>query len=401
MFDGTPVKPSKREPNRPPKADAGSAKVGGPGSRPPLRRKGGDRRKPWGSSLVILLGVLLMVASGTTYYLLNDTLAKVNKSITTDNLLGTDAATGKSINGVLNILLIGVDTRPDNTIGSRSDSIIIMHVPASHDRAYLVSIPRDTYVDIPGHGMNKINAAFQYGSANKGGYKLGAQMLTATLKQDYGLTFNAAMVVNFDGFQDIVNALGGVTMYVDENTKSLHHGYKIVNGKKVNAAPFVTYNNGATWHAVPGVTPVIYTKGTHHLSAYEALDYVRIRDFLPNGDYDRERHQQQFIKAVLKEAVQKGLNDPLNADKLLSSLKNAFVFDPGTHTLDDWIFSLKGISPNSMITIQTNGGTYDSGNVNGQSIQKLSDTSEQLIQAVKDDTVDQFIQQNPSWVSNS
>ena len=205
--------------------------------------------------------------------------------------------------------------------------------------------------------------------------------------------------MNFHGFEDIVTALGGVTMYVDEDTKSLHHGYRIVNGERVIAKPYVTYDNGGHWSAVPGVTPVIYRKGTQRLSAYEALDYVRIRDSLPHGDYDRERHQQQFIKAVLQEAVQKGLSNPLTAGTFLDSISKAFVWDGGNQPMSNWIFTMKAFSPASLTTIKTNAGTFNSRMIGGQSYEILSPASLRLLHDIRDDQLDAFIQAHPSWVA--
>ncbi len=101
------------------------------------------------------------------------------------------------------MLLVGLDTRPDNgSIGSRSDSIIIAHIPAAHDRVYLISIPRDTNATsrptrrpASTAGHYKINAAFIFGSQNKGGEAGGFQLLAKTIKQDYGITFNGGAIV--------------------------------------------------------------------------------------------------------------------------------------------------------------------------------------------------------------
>jgi LCP family protein required for cell wall assembly len=363
--------------------------------------KSTKRRKPLGSILSIFLGVLMMVASAGIYLTVHEVIVTANSVPTADLIGGSTPAGGQSIKGVINLLMIGVDTRPGNTIGSRSDSIIIVHIPADHRSAYLVSIPRDTVVPIPGHGSTKINAAFEFGSANGGGYGGGARLLVKTLQQNWGLTFNGAAIVNFDGFTSIVKALGGVTMYVDEKTTSLHDGFKTVNGKRVSAAPYVTYNSGLTWHKVPGVTPVIYTVGTHHLTPAQALDYVRIRDFLPNGDYDRERHQQQFIKAVMQEAVSQGISNPLKISSFLDSIKSAFVWDGHGISTSDWIFTLKGISPSNLLTIKTNNGTYNTKVVGGQDEEVLDPTSVELLRDVKNDTLATFIQEHPTWVSNS
>ena len=181
-----------------------------------------------------------------------------------ENLLGNAAPgvlattrpklTGVSIDGPINILLVGVDTRPDWTSGSHSDTIIIVHIPASHDRAYLVSLPRDAGVAIPADpatgypgGYNKINAAFTFGSRNGKGYAGGFQLLANTIKQDYGITFNGGAIIDFNGFKDIVDKLGGVNMYVDETTISIHHGY--INGDpSQHAAPYnINPNTGVPY----------------------------------------------------------------------------------------------------------------------------------------------------------
>src|SRR5581483_4252058 len=104
-----------------------------------------------------------------------------------------------NITGAVNVLLVGIDTRPDQAVDtSRSDSIIVLHVPATHDHAYLVSLPRDTLVRIPADakagyagGENKINAAFMYGSQRGGGVAGGVSLLAATIKAAYGITFDA------------------------------------------------------------------------------------------------------------------------------------------------------------------------------------------------------------------
>jgi LCP family protein required for cell wall assembly len=372
--------------------------------------KPGKRRSPLWTKIIIGLGALLVLAAGGALIAVPSLLKEINNSIKTVDLLGNTGATGHSIDGSINMLLVGLDTRDSNpSLGSRADSIIIAHVPASHDRVYLISIPRDTSVDIPAFkpakftgGSYKVNAAFFFGSMNGGGLPGGFQLLALTLKGLTGITFDSGLILNFDGFKDIVTKLGGVTMYVDETTQSLHHGYLTAN-PKVHAAPWVINSDGTPNHRIPGTTPVIYKKGTHHLSAYDALDYVRCRDFLPFTDYDRQRHQQQFIKALLKEAYNQGLSNPLAISDFLKPLGKAFTFDPGSgHTLSDWIFTLKGISPDSIITIKTNGGVYvHYAGPAPDSRQALSPDSMTLMSDVVADRVDDFIAAHPTWVANS
>lgn len=336
-------------------------------------------------------------------------LNQLTNSIQQVDLLGNVGEKGTSINGAINMLMVGLDTRPDNPgMGSRSDSIIIAHIPATHDRVYMVSIPRDTNATIPAFpktgyrgGSGKINAAFYFGSMNKGGDAGGFQLLALTIKQMTGITFQGGAIINFSGFTDIVKKFGGVDMYVDEETMSLHHGY-LTNNPKVIAKPWVINSDGTPNHRIPGTTPVIYKKGFQHLTPYAALDFVRCRDFLPYTDYDRQRHQQQFIKALLKEAYDKGMSDPFKLNSFLSSISKAFVFSGGGVPVSDWIFTLKGINPGSIVTIKTNNGKYV--HYTGPAPddrQALNADSMTLMADVLNDKVDDFVATHPDWVSTS
>jgi polyisoprenyl-teichoic acid--peptidoglycan teichoic acid transferase len=376
----------------------------------PARR----RRTPVWAIVLIVVGSLLSVASGGLAFAVQTIVNRVGASIHQQDLLGDtvarDASGGVSINGVINLLLVGIDTRAKNpTMGSRADSIIIVHIPATHDRAYLISIPRDTDVQVPAFakthfagGEARINAAFQFGSTNGGGAAGGFQLLSKTIRSLYGISFNGGAIVNFGGFTDIVQKLGGVDMYVDERTTSLHDGFR--TGTHTPAKPFITHSSGAHWIPVRGVTPVIYKKGYQHLTPTEALDFVRIRDFLPNGDYDRERHQQQFIQAVMEQAYHKGLANPLDAGTFLSSISKAFVFSGGGIPISTWIFTLKSITPDSLMMLKTNNGTYNTLHVpraggGFDSREVLSQTSLDMMNAVAADNLDSFVEAHPSWVS--
>ncbi len=372
----------------------------------------GSRRRrndPLWAKLVLALGVLIVAASGGTFVGGKMLLAHLSNTIHQENLLGNVAAGGgaAAIKGEVNVLMVGLDTRAKNpSMGSRSDSIVIAHIPAGHDRAYLVSIPRDTSAQIPAFpktgyrgGSDKINAAFEFGSMNGGGDAGGMQLLAMTIKNLTGITFNAAVTVNFAGFTDVVKALGGVTMCIDEKTTSLHNGF--VNGTNKRTAPFKILDGGLRWKPIPGTHPMVYQPGCRHLSAWQALDYVRQRDMLANGDgdYGRQRHQQQFIKALLAEGVSKGMSNPLKLNTFLEKVSKAFVFDGGGASLTDWIFAMKGIDPSSIVMVKTNDGTYNSVTVGGQSREKLSATSMQMLRAVRDDSLDAFIASHPTWVS--
>ncbi|GIH20215.1 hypothetical protein Raf01_83870 [Rugosimonospora africana] len=339
-------------------------------------------------------------------------LAQATRSVTQANLLGgagNQAASHVTVSGPVNVLLVGTDGRPDQPADlGRADSIIVLHVPAGHDKAYLVSIPRDTLVQIPADpsneypgGQDKINAAFAFGSQDGGGVSGGIQLLARTIKSAYGITFDAAAVVNFAGFQQVAGVLGGVTMCVDEKTTSIHVGF---TDSGQEALPF-TQDANLQLSPVAGVTPQVYNPGCQHLSAWQALDFTRQRDLLANGDgdYGRQRHQQQFIKAVFKEVLSTGtITNPAKFSKVLDAIGKAMTVDTGGISIEDWIYAMRGVTDAGITTIKTNDGQYDSITVPGiGSCEQLSDTSLQLLQSVKGDTVGQFLTAYPDWISHS
>jgi anionic cell wall polymer biosynthesis LytR-Cps2A-Psr (LCP) family protein len=363
-----------------------------------------------GATLMTLSGVAL----GGSQFLLHTATSK----ITQQNLLGAAAAPRQhqNITGAKNILLVGVDTRPNQDPGqlTRADSIILVHIPADHSQAYLVSLPRDSLVTIPAYdngaksyagGQNKINAAFAYGSRGLTGAPAlshGFELLALTVRDVTGVTPDAGAIIDFQGFKQIVQVLGKVCMYVDETTTSIHVGHDDKTGQP--AAPYKINPDGTVNHRIPGVTPNVYTKGNHCLDPTQALDYVRQRDLLADHDYDygRQRHQQQFIKAVLKQAVHEGLTSPTKLPGLISAIGKTMTVDSGGVSLDDWAFAMRNINPDDLVTIKTNNGKFNSRSVPGiGDVEILSPTSVQLLEAVKKDDVPAFIRANPTWVSSS
>lgn len=178
---------------------------------------------------------------------------------------------------VINILLLGADFSGTGII-SRTDTIIIASIRPGDRMVSLISIPRDLYVDIPGRGMNRINTAFVYGELDQypGG---GAALLRDTIYNNLGVTIDHMAMVNFDGFRQIVDTLGGVDVPL--------------------ACPFSDYRlNAATqslyWYSVgPGVV---------HMDGYTALWYARSR--MSSNDFDRGRRQQEILRAIYTKALQ-------------------------------------------------------------------------------------------------
>jgi LCP family protein required for cell wall assembly len=375
-------------------------------AKPPAARTK-RRGDPWWAKVLVIAGALLMLLSGTAIAGVTVLLDRYTGSVNQQSLLGSEAiASGTSINGALTVLMVGIDERPDeNAEGSRSDSIVLVHITANHDAAYLVSIPRDSRVQIPpfpkshyAGGADKINSAFFWGSQNGGGRAGGFELLALTIKKMTGITFNAGAIVNFAGFQAVTKALGGVDMCVDEKVTSIHIG-EDSHGKF--AAPYrMTPDLRAI--PVPGVKPQVYLPVCQSMNDWQALDYVRQREILGNndGDYGRQRHQQQFIKALAKKTMSTGVvTNPKKLDAVIRAAGGALTVDSGKFNMTDWLFTLKDINPATVTMIKTNGGTFHSETIGGQAFETLDPTSMELLRAVRDDNLGYFVSQHPDWIN--
>jgi polyisoprenyl-teichoic acid--peptidoglycan teichoic acid transferase len=197
----------------------------------------------------------------------------------------------------------------------------------------------------------------------------------------------------------VVNVLGGVDMYVDEETTSVHIGFDKNGNEKM---PYrINADTGKVIGPVPGVTPVVYHVGQQHLAPWQALDYVRQRELLKNGDYDRERHQQQFIKAIFKKILSADtLTNPLKLNKVLGVVGKSMTVSAGGIPLEDWIFAMRNIGTNDLLTIKTNKGTYHASTVN-PGAEGLDDDTLALLAAVRSDTVDPFVLNHQDLVTKS
>jgi LCP family protein required for cell wall assembly len=317
---------------------------------------------------------------------------RFDSAIRRDNLLGDARANpGKDVHGPLNFLLIGSNFRTeDPSNGERADTIMIVHVPRDMSRAYLVSVPRDLYYTIKPYAPTKFKGSTEKIDAalNFGGMPLMAQ----TVSDLTALKFDGAVEARFDGFRQAVDALGGVDMYVDEKTVSVHIGHTR-NGKY--AKPYS--NTGAQPIPVPGVTPQVYYPGQQHLEPWQALDYVRQRELLPNGDYDRQRHQQQFLMAVLKQTASAGtLSDPIKLDRVLHAIGQALTIDTNGTQVTDFVYALRGIKAESLVGLKAPSHPET---IDGTSYVVGEPDLPDLWKAIQDDTLDAYATAHPNQVN--
>jgi LCP family protein required for cell wall assembly len=207
---------------------------------------------------------------------------------------------GAPSTGPLNILVAGVDRRTGLTrqqqlqlhvgrvASSNSDTLMIMHVAADHRSVSVISLPRDSWVEIPGHGMNKINAAFGLG---------GAKLMVRTVQQDTGLTINTYAEINFLGFVKVVNALGGVDICLPTAVDDPYSGLNMPAGK-------------------------------HHVNGIQALMFARDRHSFALSDFQRIADQQQILSSLMHEAISSGtLTNPGRLSAFLGATLSAIRVD--------------------------------------------------------------------------
>ncbi|MDN6258653.1 MAG: LCP family protein, partial [Corynebacterium sp.] len=176
--------------------------------------------------------------------------------------------------------------------GARTDTIIVVHVPTFGGKPTMVSIPRDSYVDVPGYGQDKINSAFSYG---------GPQLLQQTVEQATGMRMDHYMEIGFGGFGKIVDAVGGVELCPAEAIDD----------------PMAGLNVEAGCQEMDGPT---------------ALGYVRTRYTSANGDLDRVKRQREFLSAVVSKVGSFGtLANPFRALPLINAFSEALTVDEGDH----------------------------------------------------------------------
>ena len=373
---------------------------------PPDGTSGGRKpkrpRSPLWAKLLTAFGLLLTMfgVSGVVavHYFLGQLTSNIQttSSVLDDKTVG-GAVTGKLPDGAMNLLLLGLDTREgweQKGQTSRSDTILIMHLTASHDQAYMISIPRDMIAHIPADpsiGFNgsteKINSAYSYGSMNGRGWTGGAKLATKAVHELTGISFDGVVVIDFDGFKGILEAMGGVYMCVDKDMWSSH--YTVDSHGKVQYAVGADPTN-------PPRNALWFHKGCRNMAPWEALEYSRLRHST-NGDYDRQRHQQQLLRAMAKKATSAGImTNPAKVSKILSAAGSSLKMDTNRVSVTDFVFGLKGLAAADLIPVKTNGGTFaTTGGGEG-----ITTATRELFHAAGADRLGEFLVGHPELVIN-
>ena len=279
---------------------------------PPRNWPAPRRRRRWGPKRVlqIIAAVVILAIIGSVgyYFYLNSKLTRINALV---SYSGRPAAGAGA-----NWLLTGSDSRGGlsrtqedqlalghDITGARTDTIMVLHLPANGNPPILMSIPRDSYVNIPGYGYNKINAAYALG---------GPQLLAETVQNATGLYISHYMGIGLGGLDGVVNDVGGVRMCLP--------------------GPMVDPKAGLNLKA-----------GCQTLNGAQALGYVRTRNFA-QGDLQREQDQRLLLKAVLSKVTSTGtLINPFATIPAANGAVSSLDVDQGTqlYQLVQVAFSLR------------------------------------------------------------
>jgi LCP family protein required for cell wall assembly len=261
--------------------------------------------------MLILLAVLLLITGGGIIALLSvqshlagqvDRIGGVFDGLENRPERGPGAAATS-----LNVLVMGTDRRSEEqTTGSaataeewvpgaqRTDTIMVLHINAARDEATVISIPRDSWVDVPGHGPNKINAAFSLA---------GPSLAVETVENLTGIRIDHLAVIDWEGYRSLIDSVGGINITVPRTVEDPHND-------------------------------VVWTKGKHHLNGAQALTYARQRYGLAMGDIDRVKRQQAVLRSLMRSSLSTlGSADPTGIYDLLDTLTENISVD------DEWEFS--------------------------------------------------------------
>lgn len=240
-----------------------------------LERKPEKKKRKWLKVLGIILLVIILILAiliGAGYVYITDKIGKMNTVELDESQLGITAEASTKLAKYRNVAIFGVDSREDDYgKGNRSDCIIIASINNESKEVRLVSVYRDTYVNIQGHGLDKITHAYSYGEA---------PLAINTLNTNLDLNISEFVTVNFDSVSDAVDELGGVTINIEDEEVKYINDY-------IDATAQITHKTANH----------ITSAGKQTLDGVQAVAYSRIR-YTAGGDYKRTERMRNVIEAM-------------------------------------------------------------------------------------------------------
>ncbi|MGI5524819.1 LCP family protein [Micromonospora sp. CA-259024] len=206
--------------------------------------------------------------------------------------------------GALNMLLLGIDG--DGPQATRADAVLLVHIPADRSRPYLISLPRDLGVSIPGYGTDKLNAAFPHGvGSTRPEMTRGYELTRRTVAELTGIRVDAGVVLTYRAVRTLTEAVDGVPVCLPDQVRSAH-------------------------------TRRVFPAACQRLDGAAAVDLLRQRRGLPEGSQDRDRNARIFAGGLVRQATDQGvLTNPVRLAKLLAAVGPDLVVSPDRAALLD------------------------------------------------------------------
>ncbi|GIG88905.1 LCP family protein [Plantactinospora endophytica] len=270
----------------------------------------------------------------------------------------------------LNFLVLGVDGGGGQSNGHRADTVLVVHVPADRSRLYLVSLPRDLGVEVPGHGFGKLSAAFYLGSHRPGhrpDLAAGAALTERTVTALTGVRFDATATLTYTGLREVTDAVGGVKVCLPQQVRSYH-------------------------------TTRVFPAGCQKLDGAGAQDLLRQRYALAQGAHERDRNGQRFAEALLHEITDPASAvNPVRVAEIVRALGRNLVLDLDGMTPAELFTTLRAVAAADAVGI---GWTLhpDSGRRSGmESLDPM--LSRSLFDAFRRDALADWVVRHPDRVT--
>jgi LCP family protein required for cell wall assembly len=373
------------------------------GPQPTSFKRKRPRRAPGWAIAAVAVGALLVVASAGSLAAVRTLGNRYENAVQRQDLLGSAVprnAQGKvdppKIDGPLTFLIIGSDSRAGDNAnsetsdgsaaavgGQRSDTVMLVHVPKAMNAAYMISIPRDSYIPIADKhgrpaGKNKINAAFAFG---------GAPRLVQTVNNFTGGHIDYPVIVDFAAVHKLTDLVGGVDVIVD---KTSYDPYRFMPANTTRPTT-PCWDKFHHKHA----RCLTFKAGKLHLDGQLAEYYVRQRSGLPGDDLGRNKRQQQYMRALMTKATDSSfLTNGLMFDALIKTAAGAVTVDKRM-PVQSLAFSLKGLRTSNLtfmtLPIAADATVAGAGSVLLPNLAR----SRELFTALNNDTLDQYVLKYP------
>lgn len=315
-----------------------------------MKKKKSKKLPPFLRGFAGCIVVVLLILAGASFWIADSLHEKLNYKE-----YETVSKEPFKEDGVKNILLIGNDSRSADESG-RSDAMILVSVSSKTNSIYLTSLLRDIYVDIPGHDGNRLNAAYAYG---------GPELLMETLEQNFDIEVNRYMLVNFQAFANLVDAVGGVDLELSNEEVQYVNGYLVEYNQLEGRAEGTDYLDTSL-------------SGKIHLNGPQALAYCRNRYI--GSDFARTERQRKVISAAVKNAP---LALVTNADTLIEGVMSNITTNltkselSGLMMQAPWMLTYDMVS--ASIPLE---GTYKNANIRGMAVLEVDfETNKDYIQS--------------------